>query len=153
MHIWILNFLFLFQMISCTNSKMNTQETVLKPLSPFTYEFQDNSNQLSRIDYFFDDDSFVYSDSSFENLKGNVFEIHENVIDDYHYYSIYVYKKTQTFNDNFEGQQTDFDGYNKDLLAYIRFVEGENDIFYILKDGKVVFDAIENQKVSFPFQQ
>ena len=72
---------------------------------------------------------------------------------DYNLYSFYIYKKTASLNADSNLQKEDFDGRNRDLIAYIRFNESKHDIFYILKEGHVIYDARKKEKISFDFSE
>lgn len=159
-------FILSFIVISChgkIENKTNIQDVnynefqkdsfSLKILSPYTYEFEGESGSLNRIDYFYLDGSFNYNTLFYKELKKSADQIHENIEKDYKVYSIYIYKKTKELNASYNKPREFFDGKNKDIIAYIRFTDTINDIFYIIKEGAIVYDKVENKLLNFEFDE
>ena len=140
----------IFLLFSCDDISPGVdEETIhLMPLSPYKYEFS-NQYGKNRIDYFFTDNDYQ-DDAGFREKLYNLVENIKNKVDfQYNLYSIYVYKKTTRLNENFLGDNNDLRGvYNNDLISYSRWNQGNIDIFYLIEDGKVVFDMIKNDPVS-----
>ncbi len=138
--------------IACNNTKeTNHPNMELIPLSPYTYTF-DNDHEHNRIDYYFMDMDFSYNEKSYRVLKDEI----QTLIpakSKFHLFSIYIYKKTEILNANYDKGKEWLDGQNQDLIAYLRFSEDALDIYYILKDGFVIYDGMQNEKVNFEFEQ
>lgn len=131
---------------------MNQTKFEIKPLSPYSFEFVGQNDLTNKIDYYFLSQWSNYDEESFQKLKDSVNLLTENK-DQFKLYSVYIYKETDELNENFNKSKDWLDGHNHNLIAYIRFDEGINDIFYILKDGNVVYDNVKNEKVDFEFEQ
>lgn len=69
------------------------------------------------------------------------------------YETQYVYTETDKFNNSYNKPREFFDGKNKNLIAYIRFTDSINDIFYILDNGIVVYDCVDNKPSNFEFEK
>ncbi|SFC44240.1 hypothetical protein [Kaistella jeonii] len=126
----------------------------LNSLPPTTYEFK-SEGKNNRIDYWFSEGDFVYQKKEYIKLKAIVAEKADSVTDlqGYTLYSMYIYKKTDILNANYDKGREGLDGHNQDLLAYIRFNKGKMDVFYILKDGNVIYDAVSGKAENFEFEQ
>ena len=42
--------------------------------------------------------------------------------------------------------------HDNDLLAYLRWTDGEQDIFWLVENGKVVYDGLAKKSVEPPFE-
>jgi hypothetical protein len=130
------------------SSRSGMEPLRLIPLSPYQYEFS-NQYGKNRIDYFFTKHDYQDNPGFREKLDNLIKKIKSKIDSKYNLYSIYVYKKTTTINENFSGDNNDLRGvYNNDLISYSRWNQGNIDIFYFIEDGKVVFDMIKNDRVS-----
>lgn len=147
-------FLLIFLIFQNCNQNKN-MDTVnnfeLKPLSPFKYEFKVD-NQYNRIDYYYLDGNFHLNKVYFQELKRKIDKMYTSV-GHKHFYSVYIYKKTENLNHLSQHNKSWLDGENQNLLSFVRFNEGINDIFYILKDGTVIYDMIENKETNFEFDE
>ncbi|MFV0306099.1 MAG: hypothetical protein ACK5IC_11540 [Moheibacter sp.] len=131
---------------------MNGNNFELKPLSPYSHMFKGRNNMENRIDYYYLNKLPSNDVQFYQQLKDSVFLLAEKRYD-FNLYSIYIYKETDELNEKFNKQKLWLDGHNKDLIAYIRFNNGENDIFYIIQNEIVIFDNVKNEKVYFEFEQ
>lgn len=129
------------------------EDFTINPLNPYTYEFEGRNGTTSRIDYFYLDGNFNYDEIFYKELKKSVDKIQEDVNMDYKLYSIYIYRKTEELNKAYNKPREFFDGKNKDIVAYIRFTDSINDIFYIINDGHVVYDNVERKSLNFEFDE
>ncbi|WP_326983287.1 hypothetical protein VUJ46_01695 [Chryseobacterium sp. MYb264] len=137
--------------VACIQNK--SEDFQLMALSPVTYEFKAGEHK-NRIDYFYADGHFSYNDSEYEKLKKKIDEKTASVnIKEYHLYSVYIYKETNSINKSYKGGKQGLDGHNEDLIAYVRYTDGARDIFYITEKGNVVYDAVSNKAESFEFEQ
>lgn len=146
------NLIILFTLfVACIQNK--SEDLQLVALSPKTYEFKAGENK-NRIDYFFAEGNFSYNTSEYENLRNKIDEkIKEVNVKEYHLYSVYIYKETSIINKEYKNGREGLDGHNKDLLAYLRYIEGKMDIFYITDKGNVVYDKLSGKEESFEFDQ
>ncbi|EHQ24977.1 hypothetical protein [Mucilaginibacter paludis] len=129
----------------------------LHPLSPFTYEFKDNAPQgkyvMDRADFFYADANKYLTKEQQKQLFAIVKAQKDKINGNYNALSIYVYKKTDKLNPTYKGSFQDIKGvYDNDLLSYTRWMNGRMDIFYMIKDGNVVYDMAENKEMSPPFE-
>lgn len=149
---YVLIFLFILQ--SCNSTKNEDQDSVfeLKPLSPYIYEFKGRNDSNNRIDYYFVEGEYTLNTKFYNQIESKIKALDPEVAD-YNLYSFYIYKKTASLNADSNLQKEDFDGRNRDLIAYIRFNESKHDIFYILKEGHVIYDARKKEKISFDFSE
>lgn len=155
-----------FTLISC-NSKMQTknntqdinnkeaqvEDFILNPLHPYTYEFEGNNSTHNKIDYFYLSGAFEYGITYYTALQKGINEKQKEATNNYKLYSIYVYKETEELNKSYNKPREYFDGKNKDLIAYVRFKDSINDIFYILDNGYVVYDCVANKPLNFEFEE
>lgn len=146
-------FLTFFLFLNCNQNKNgNTVNNFeLKPLSPFKHEFI-TGNQHNRADCYYLGGNFHFEEDYYQELKKKIDKIYVS-IGYKHFYSVYIYKKTENINHLSQHNKSWLDGENKNLLAFIRFNTGVNDIFYILKDGTVLYDMIEKKETNFEFDE
>lgn len=142
--------LLVFQFCNQKKSMDSQRKFELKPLNSITYEFSVDGNN-NRIDYFFIDGNFLYEEEYYHEIEKKIRNYYPS--EKKHLYSIYIYNKTDEINDSFNKERKWLDGENKNLISYIRLTEGVPDIFYILKDGNVVYDNIKNKEINFEFDQ
>lgn len=134
-------------------NKSKNEDLNLVKLSPYTYTFKVNENN-NRIDYFYLVNKISYDISQFEKLdieSKKTFDV--NQFEKYNLHSIYIYNQTDVLNDKYDNGREGLDGQNENLVAYIRYKNGIRDIFYILKDGNVVYDFLKKEKTDFEFDQ
>ncbi len=132
--------------------KQNQDFNLIK-LPPNSYEFKAGKN-TNRIDYLYLDGYFKYEIDGYKKIQNKIEErFKSEEIKSYHLYSIYIYNKTDVLNDSYSSGTEGLDGYNNELIAYIRYKDGEPDIFYIVKNANVIFDLIKNEKANFEFDQ
>lgn len=137
--------------VACIQNK--SEDFQLIALSPVTYEFKAGENK-NRIDYFYAEGHFSYDVSDYEKLKKKVDEKTAKVTPkNYHLYSVYLYKKTNSINKDYKGGKEALDGHNEDLIAYVRYTQGKMDIFYIIEKGNVIYDAVSGKEENFEFDQ
>ncbi|MBD3905418.1 hypothetical protein NAL32_13665 [Chryseobacterium sp. Ch-15] len=122
----------------------------LIPLSPKMYEFSVDE-KLNKIEYFFLEGANEIPEN--HKLIEKLVAQEALNIDNYNAFSIYIYKKTDRFNKEYKGDNESFDGYNRDILAYIRYTKGKQDTFYFLENGKVIYDNFKKEKVNFEFDE
>ncbi|MET0029299.1 MAG: hypothetical protein ABW101_16840 [Candidatus Thiodiazotropha sp.] len=125
----------------------------LHPLSPITYLF-DSEAGTNRIDYFFIDSDNI-SDARFRDALQQQVEIAHTQLTDKNYdiSSVYVYRRTSNLNHEFSGDAEALRGvFDNDIISYSRWNKGQLDIFYILDDGKVVFNLLTNESVDPPWE-
>lgn len=137
---------------SCNSSKKPDlrNDFELMPLSPFYYEFFGQNGEFNRIDYYFLEGDFNLNSDFYKKLndKVRVLDLHAN---EFHYYSIYMYEKTSRLNSKSNLTREDLSIENPNLVVYMRYTKGKQDIFYIIKNRYVIFDVRRNEKVSFDF--
>ncbi len=70
----------------------------------------------------------------------------------YNLLSICIYKKhTKLIKENYKGTDRYY-APNKDMIAFLRYNKSKNDIFYIMKDGYVIYDFIAKEDVNFEWE-
>ncbi len=153
----IYSILFISILISCNqNEKMKREENYnlrIKPLSPYSYEFRDNQNNLNNIVYFYLDEELANDFSLNEKIEKTIMSQYNKVDSKYVFNSIYIYRKTNILNNKYSAKSNSFDGFNDDLLVYARFVNKKLDMCYVIDKGIVTYNVIENKKVNFEFEQ
>ncbi|SKB91589.1 hypothetical protein SAMN05660841_03065 [Sphingobacterium nematocida] len=137
--------------ISCNSNCQEEKNIKIEPLHPVHFEFIDSEDNLCNIDYFFLEGDFQINDDLKNKLKDFITNYSNNKM--YAFNSVYIYKETEVLNKEYRGDESSFDGFNTDLIAYVRFRNNEPDIFYILEKGSVVFDLIADKEVDFEFEQ
>lgn len=138
----------------CTknNNASSMKKTIeIVPLSPYSYTFE-TDGRTSRIDYYTVQNPPAEVKTLYHQLEKEINARYAKV-KDYKFLSIYIYKETNELNESFTGSNKSFDGRNNDLVAFIRFVNTKEDIFYILKDSKVIYDGVEDQKLNLEFDE
>ncbi len=133
------------------NKNTVNNEVEIKALSPYHYEFKDNmdTSALNRSDYYFTEHKFTAEKDFVKKLYDAVKNAAAKDVVKFKNYSVYVYEKTDKLNENFKGTKDNLHGvYDSSLVSYSRFVSGKMDIFYGIKDGKVVYDIMEFKEVS-----
>lgn len=141
----------LLVLAACKNGKRQNFE--LKPLGPNVQEFKSGKNR-NRIDYFYFKGNFTYEKSNYALLEKNVkTKLNSAIVQDYDLYSLYIYRDSDLLRKQHDGAINAFDGQNEKLVAYIRYKQGHMDIFYIIKNGKVVFDLITRNEEDFEFDE
>lgn len=137
--------------MACTQKQ--NQDFNLFKLPPNSYEFKVHDN-TNRIDYFYLDGIFKYDIDGYRKIEKKIGEsISTKDMNRYHLYPIYIYNKTDLLNDGYTNGKEGLDGHNNELITYIRYKDGKPDIFYIVKNGNVIFDGIKNEKANFEFDQ
>lgn len=150
MRLLCLAFFIVFSSVAC-DSSVNTASTEplqLTPLAPYLYEFS-NEQGKNRIDYFFINQE-NNNDAQFRDaLYQLVVSKKPQNINEYALYSIYMYRKTEQLNERFTAK-ADFlrATYFDDVISYSRWNKGHLDMFYLIKNGDVMFDMIDNTAVS-----
>ncbi|PWS29670.1 hypothetical protein DF947_21730 [Pedobacter paludis] len=147
--------IFILSGTACIKKKVNNAPVKLLPLSPFTYTFttptaKKDGTTSSKNEYFF-------LNNNQETDRFLIAELHKKfkILDTGNYpnHSIYIYNKTETLNQNFKGNRDQLKGlHDDDLRVYIRYKMGKMDLFYLLKDGKVVYDGLHQIKIDPPFE-
>ncbi|NOQ63762.1 MAG: hypothetical protein GQ582_04555 [Methyloprofundus sp.] len=156
---FILNYsvLFIFLLISaCASHSLEslaaTPETVminLSPLSPYQYEFIAQDVEKNTIYYFFTERKNWQNKLFREALEKRLAAIQAKGSENYTFFSVYVYARTEQLNKDFKGDNKSLHGiYDADLISYTRWKQGELDIFYLIESGNVVFDLLKNTAVS-----
>lgn len=136
--------------LACTQKIKKNQ---LQGLSPVSYEFHSGKDR-NRIDYFYMEGDFVYAVSGYNALKKKVDEKAQDIdAGNYFLYSIYIYRETDIINKKYKDGKVGLDGQNRNLIAYARYRNGKADIFYMIKEAVVVYDALSDQKADFEFNQ
>jgi len=149
---------FAWAAISCNNPETMTEqnEIALQPLSPYSYEFADprdsSGHAKNRNDYYFtnsapDDDSSLVAGLQKE-LDGKM-----ATGKDFNLHSVYIYRESSQLNASFKGTGDDLKGvHDNDLIAYFRSKNGVTDIFYLIKNGNIVYDALEHKALENPVE-
>jgi len=107
----------------------------------------------NRIDYLYVENNFYFEKDTYQKLKDKIEEKHMQLLDGkYQLSSFYIYKKTDVINEHYNKGTVGLDGHNRDLLAYVRYGNGKMDIFYVLKDGNVIYDLLQNRQEGFEFE-
>ncbi|MDD4880373.1 MAG: hypothetical protein PHX10_02250 [Gallionellaceae bacterium] len=120
----------------------------LTPLAPFSQVFS-NVQGTFRIDYFYTDRNGPNDAAAREDLRARVEKIHAGIPPGWSTHSIYVYKRTATLNDHFTGNADDLRGvYDDNLICFCRWNRHGPDVFYLIENGNVVFDMLENKPVA-----
>ncbi|MET0090131.1 MAG: hypothetical protein ABW068_08970 [Candidatus Thiodiazotropha sp.] len=150
--------LFVLLLASCESNTLppwSAESMQLHPLSPITYLF-DSEAGTNRIDYFFIDSDYIsISDARFRAALQKLAETaHSNLTEkNYGISSIYVYRRTSKLNHEFSGDAEALRGvFDNDIVSYSRWNKGQLDIFYLLDDGKVVFNLLTNESVDPPWE-
>jgi hypothetical protein len=148
---------FALLLVACNSEQTNSQTDIgLHPISPVTYAFKDPAPEvklLNRADFFYSDTKIDLTAKSQKALFEHVKTQKNKITANYNALSIYVYKKTDKLNETYKGNFDDLKGvHDNDLISYTRWVNGNMDIFYIIKDGNVVYDMVENASVTPPFE-
>lgn len=143
-----------FLIITSCNSinKMNKQNIEINKLLPSGYEFIGQNGEKNKIDYYYLKGDLVYDTTQYLQIRDFI-DSNVSEQDNYSTYSVYIYKESELINEGFEKDLKWLDGKNEDIISYVRFQDGQNDMFYILKKGKVVYDLILNEKQDFEFEQ
>lgn len=137
--------------MACIQKKKEDFNLVKLPPNSYTFKVNDKAN---RIDYFYAEGSFSYDLEDYKKLQNMINEKSKELsLNDYKFCSVYIYNKTNTLNDNYSNGKEGLDGHNKDLIAFIRYDNGKQDIFYILKDGNVIYDLQTGKESDFEFDQ
>jgi len=145
-------------LFSCNSHQtMNKTKIELHPLSPVSYEFKDpapeSKSLTDRADFFYTDADKYLTEEQRKELFDAVSAQKNKIEGSYNALSIYVYKKTDKLNPAYKGSFQDIKGvYDNDLLSYTRWMNGKMDIFYIIKEGNVVYDMVEKADVTPPFE-
>lgn len=130
-----------------------SEDIELVALSPVTYKLNER-NYINRVDYFYVKGPFLYNSNYYQHLKKLIDERTATIdLKVFRYYSIYIYRETGMINDDFKGGKKMLDGHNKDLIAYLRYIRGKRDIFYMIDQGNVVFDLVAFKEDRFEFDQ
>lgn len=142
-------------LFACNQTKID-HSFALTPLSPYKYEFAKKDTlgeeTKNRIDYYFTEQkqkpASVLANALLRSIKK--MQTNENL---YRLHSVYVYRKTVVLNADFKGHRTDLSGiHDNDLSAYLRWTGGEQDIFWLVENGKVVYDGLAKKPVEHPFE-
>ena len=144
----LLLFIILF---SCnSNQKMEPKNIKITPLSPYTQEHKNAKNDLVREDFFYLSGTYTLNDKFYINLNDIINNHKKNNNDKkYTFYAIYIFKETEELNKNFNiDKDVSSDSYNSDLLAHVLFKNNELYLFNIIDNGNIVYDLIENKKVT-----
>lgn len=150
--------MFCFIVCSCVEktphkNKEHLKDAIIKPLSPYTYEFEGQNKTWNRIDYFYLKGEVSYSEDFYKQVQKAI-EMHVSPFDkEYDFFSIYVYKETDELNASYDKPRVYFDGKTKDLLAYVRLNPKQIDLFYILNNGIVIYDLIKKSPRNFEFDE
>ncbi len=121
----------------------------LRPLSPFTQYF-DAPTGKGRSTYYYVEPP-VQLDAAFRRRLQSAIETKEktdgNATMSVH--SIYVYRATGDIGKQFTGSADILRGQHaRQLLSFTRWTGEQLDIFYLIDDGAVVYDLLEDKPVS-----
>lgn len=137
--------------MACIQKKKGDFNLVKLPPNSYTFKVD---NKANRIDYFYVAGRFSYNLEDYKKLQNMINEKSKELsLNDYKFCSVYIYNKTDTLNDSYSNGKEGLDGHNKDLIAFIRYDNGKQDIFYILKDGNVIYDLQTGKESDFEFDQ
>jgi hypothetical protein len=131
------------------------QNLALKELHPFRHEFMGGleKTNLDEIRYYYLEGEYKINEDFKKKIK-TIALAKIGVIDKkYEFSSIQIYQKNKTINENFRSNKDISSSHNKYLVAFIRFNRAKMDIFYLLEDGNVIFDLVENRSEDFEFGQ
>ncbi len=124
----------------------------LLPLNPYQYSFRcEHYLGNCRLDYFFSSRQDWQNEVFRKKLYKEVLQKSDKNIQHFRVYSLYVYERTKQLNEKFDG---DFDklravyNINLNLISYTRWSEGKMDIFYLIENGNVVYDVLENEEIN-----
>ncbi|MEH3112345.1 hypothetical protein [Pedobacter terrae] len=139
----------LFLTTACKDREPKNLE--LKPLSPVTYEFTSGAS-TNRIDYFYISDGFSYQKSYYTILEKKVQQKIKKVnLKAYNLYSAYIYQQSAILNGKYNGGRAGLEGQSNKLFAYIRYQQNHTDIFYLIRDGNVVYNLLSQKEEHFEF--
>ena len=141
--------LFTLLIISCTTMQ---ESYTIHILHPGHFEFTGQDNSQNEINYYFLSGEFKMGKPLSAPLLKKLSETYKPTAGKT-LSSVYVYRETGELNQRFNKDRSYFDGHEKDLLAYIRYSGTKLDIYYLLNDGKVVYDGVENKETNFEFDQ
>ncbi|MET0067183.1 MAG: hypothetical protein ABW076_12630 [Candidatus Thiodiazotropha sp.] len=137
---------------SKTSPPWSAENMQLHPLSPFHHLFNSETGS-NRIDYFFIDSDDISDPRFRETLKNRVTAAHAELPEPYDISSIYIYRRTANLNQDYSGDADSLRGvYDEDLVSYSRWNQGLLDIFYLIDEGNVVFNLLEDQPVEPPWE-
>lgn len=124
----------------------------LTPLSPYKHTFSGQYGN-SRADYFFSSRG-DWRDAGYRaRLVDLVRNTAGDAPKDFDSYSLYVYEKTATLNAGFDGDADALRGvHDADLISFTRWTRGKMDIFYLIEDGDVVYDVLEDEAINPPWE-
>jgi hypothetical protein len=95
----------------------------------------------------------AFDKKGYGQLKEQIVRYVDQVpVGEYGLYSIYVYRETDVLGETYVQGKAGLEGHRKDMVSYIRYTKGVPDIFYVIKDGEVVYDVLTEQGLSFDFE-
>lgn len=122
----------------------------LRPLSPFTQYFDVQTTGKGRNTYYYVEPP-SHIDAAFRHRLRSAVEAAEKTEGNQYIslHSIYVYRATSDIGKQFTGSADVLRGQHaKQLLSFARWSGEQLDIFYLIDDGAVVFDLLEDKPVS-----
>ena len=127
--------------------------TKLIPLSPYERTFSSKRYGKVGIAYFFVTKRGDWHDSAYrKKLLKSVRQKAGKRPENYDLYSLYIYEKTEKLNKSFHGNADELHGiYDAHLVAFVRWHHAKPDLFYLLLDGNVVYDIVEDIALSWEF--
>jgi len=134
------------------------QKTEILPINPYLFTFKSEADGIvdepgeRRIGFFYTNFANEPNEAHRTELKELIAKEKEKIKGDFNLISFYVYKKTDVLNNSFKGDKTLLRSHKKDLRVYVRWVKEKMDTFFIIEDNNVVYDLIENKKVSPPYE-
>lgn len=131
------------------NSALNLPPLQLHPLSPFTQYFDIPTGKGSNTYYYVEPPEQL--DAAFRHRLRSAVEAAEktNASKIMTVHSIYVYRAIGSIGKDFNGSVEMLRGHHaRQLLSFARWTDEQLDIFYIIDNGQVVFDLLEDKPVS-----
>lgn len=146
--------LLLLLLVACDNTSPTAPEeqnspVKLIPLSPYELSFRcDHGLGNCRTSYFFAPRQHWKNPAFRKKLLKEVLQKPAKDIQKLSFYSLYVYEKTKELNTNFKGNADALSGtYRSNLMSYSHWKEGKMDMFYLIKDGNIVYDILEDRVI------
>lgn len=146
-------YLFLIPLLLSCQSKSKSKMINIYPLRPYTYTFKtadnDSGQGENKISFFYTDLAAVPDEAERKRLYDLVLAEKAKIKGDYKLVSIYIYRKTNELNEHYNQNMTMLRAAHKsDLIAYVRWTNDTIDTFFITSDNNVVYDVLEDKKVS-----
>ncbi|WP_025144870.1 hypothetical protein [Pedobacter jeongneungensis] len=148
---WILVLLLVSITVCACHQAKERNQIRLQPLSPYNFVFKVSDSVKNRNEYYFISDAGPADYNLASDLLPSLKLISKD--DTFKVQSVYVYRATTILNKDYQGNRDDLKGnHDDDLYVYARWTNGKMDIFYILKNGKAIYDGLKRERIENPFE-